>query len=98
MAPAMPIFRWMKWKTIVRKNNADDGHNYLIYVGSVHPRKNVKNLLLYDRLRTETTTENKLMIAGHGMENGWNAGIFDNMTFKDDVIFTGHLQCTNSPE
>lgn len=80
-------------KTIVRKKYAD-GHNYFIYVGSVHPRKNVKNLLLaYDRLRTEAATENKLMIAGRmAWKTDETQAIFDNMTFKEDVIFTGHLQ------
>ena len=76
------------------RNRTTGGKPYFLYVGSVHPRKNVKNLLLaYDLLRKEYLTENKLVIAGR---MAWKTDetklVYDSMQFKDDVIFTGHLQ------
>ena len=50
-------------------------------------------MLAYDLLRKEYLTENKLVIAGR---MAWKTDetklVYDSMQFKDDVIFTGHLQ------
>lgn len=80
-------------KVITRQNFAG-GKNYFVYVGSVHPRKNVKNLLLaFDLLKRENATDQKLVIVGRmAWKTDETQEVYDNMQFKDDVIFTGHLQ------
>ena len=71
-----------------------DVAHYFVYVGSVHPRKNVKNLLLaFDLLKKENATDQKLIIVGRlAWKTDETQAVFDNMQFKEDVIFTGHLQ------
>jgi glycosyltransferase involved in cell wall biosynthesis len=75
------------------RNRYTGGKPYFLYVGSVHPRKNVKNLLLaYDALRKEHLTEHQLVIAGR---MAWKIDetkqAFEQMQFKNDVVFTNHL-------
>ena len=75
------------------RNRYTGGKPYFLYVGSVHPRKNVKNLLLaYDALRKEHLTEHQLVIAGR---MAWKIDetkqVFEQMQFKNDVVFTNHL-------
>ena len=78
------------------RNRYTGGQSYFLYVGSVHPRKNVNQLLLaYDALRKENNTQHKLVIAGRmAWKTDETKAVFDNMQFKQDVIFTGHLQLT----
>ncbi len=73
------------------------GSPYFIYVGSVHPRKNVDNLLLaFDRLKQQQPVEQKLLIAGRmAWKTEETKAIYEQMQFKKDVIFTGHLQLSD---
>jgi glycosyltransferase involved in cell wall biosynthesis len=69
------------------------GSPYFIYVGSIHPRKNVRMLLqAFDALKKSGHPEIKLVIAGR---MAWNTddtqAVYEAMTYKNDVIFTGHL-------
>lgn len=70
-----------------------DGAPYFIFVGSIHPRKNIKNLLrAFELFREEYRNPFKLMIVGKkffltkSMEEQ-----LDDMRYKSDVIFTGRL-------
>ena len=70
-----------------------NGCNYFVYVGSIHPRKNVKNLLLaFEQFKLETNSDFKLLIIGR---KAWDFEEVDEahtkMKFKDDVKFLGHL-------
>ena len=70
-----------------------NGNNYFVYVGSIHPRKNVKNLLLaFEKFKAETGSNFKLLIVGR---KAWDFAdvdaTYDKMKFKDDVKFLGHL-------
>ena len=78
----------------ITRQNFAGGKHYFVYVGSVHPRKNVKNLLLaFDLLKKENATDQKLIIVGRlAWKTDETQAVFDNMQFKEDVIFTGHLQ------
>ncbi len=71
-----------------------NGKPYFLYVGSVHPRKNVQNLLLaYDALRRENTCDHKLLIVGRmAWKTEETRQVYENMQFKQDVVFAGHLQ------
>ncbi|MFO8086209.1 MAG: glycosyltransferase family 1 protein [Bacteroidales bacterium] len=70
------------------------GHPYLIFVGALHPRKNIINILTafdhYKALHRDDPL--KLLIVGEKM---WrNAGIqktFEQISAKDDVIFSGRM-------
>jgi glycosyltransferase involved in cell wall biosynthesis len=79
-------------KTETRKKFAD-GYEYLIFVGSIHPRKNIGRLLqAFDNFKKETKSPLKLLIVGSvfwGM-NELNK-ILNTMAFKKDVTFTGRL-------
>ena len=72
------------------------GSEYFVYVGAIHPRKNVNRLLeAFEEFRTSSEHPIKLMIVGQkawGNEEVENT--FNNMEFKDDVIFTGRLEAT----
>jgi len=75
------------------KNQYTGGRDYLIYVGAIHPRKNVKNLLLaFDKFKKETNSPFKLLMVGR---KAWDYAEVENvhaqMQFKDDVKFVGHI-------
>ncbi len=69
------------------------GSNYFIYVGSIHPRKNIKNLLLaFEQFKKDTGADYKLLVVGR---KAWN---FDEveathaaMQYGNDVKFMGHV-------
>ena len=73
------------------KNKYTNGKPYFIFVGSLHPRKNVVNMLLaFDKFKTESNNELKFVIVGH--KQWWNEEIkntFENLKFKSEIIFTG---------
>lgn len=67
--------------------------DYFLYVGSLHPRKNIKRLFqAFDKFKTTTKNETKLVIVGE--KYYWTKEIklaYISMKFKSDVIFTGRL-------
>jgi glycosyltransferase involved in cell wall biosynthesis len=75
------------------KNRYSAEKGYFVYVGSIHPRKNVKNLLLaFEQFKAETNSDLKLLIVGR---KAWDFEDVDSahaqMKFKDEVQFLGHL-------
>ena len=87
----VPLNKSEKIKT---KKEFSNGASYFIYVGSLHPRKNLVNLLkAYDKFKTENSSSVKLLIVGEKM---WNTSeiekTINEMKFKDEVIFTGRLK------
>ncbi|MFA6260315.1 MAG: glycosyltransferase family 1 protein [Bacteroidia bacterium] len=73
------------------RNRFSNGVRYMLFVGSLHPRKNIlKTLLAFDAYRSQTNAICKLVIAGekyfgnHEMEQ-----VYNQMQFREDVIFTG---------
>ncbi len=69
------------------------GKPYFIFVGSLHPRKNLSNLFLaFDKFKQTDNSEIKLLIAGE--KKWWTQDIenaYKQMTFADDVIFIGRV-------
>ena len=66
--------------------------DYILFVGTIEPRKNLKNLVFaYDRLKKQGI-EHKLLIVG---SYGWgNKDIFcqiEKLGLVDDIIFTGFV-------
>lgn len=69
------------------------GKEYFLYIGSLHPRKNICGLLrAYDAFRTMVDQDIKLVIAGGVMFKTVDiTRTYEGMRFKDDVVFTGRL-------
>jgi len=69
------------------------GNNYFLYVGALHPRKNLANLFkAFDHFKESDNKGMKLMIVG--ARYWWSDGIknaYENMRYMDEVIFTGRL-------
>lgn len=69
------------------------GLPYFYFIGSLHPRKNLANLFrAYDLYRKNSDYKAKLVITG--VKKWWTKeieSVYSEMSFKDDVIFTGRL-------
>lgn len=85
-----PIADDEKTKT---KNTYTEGNDYFLFVGALHPRKNIINLLkAFDKFKKNDKKNMKLIIVGERFY--WNKpteNAYNTMQFKKDVIFTGRL-------
>jgi glycosyltransferase involved in cell wall biosynthesis len=72
-------------------NQYTQGKPYLIYVGSINPRKNLKNMLLaFDEFKKTTPSDLKFLVVGaFGWQNSDLRAVIDSMHFKHEVIFLG---------
>jgi glycosyltransferase involved in cell wall biosynthesis len=72
----------------ISKNSA-----YFLFVGSLHPRKNISRLFeAFDKFKSTSSNDIKLIIVGEKYR--WTSDIkrtYISMKFKEDVIFTGRL-------
>jgi len=70
-----------------------DGNPYFLFVGALHPRKNVSGLLrAFDAFKSVNGNKTKLVIVGGEMhKTGDIFETYDNMRFKNDVVFTGRV-------
>ena len=77
-------------KTKYRYSN---GRPYFLFVGSLNPRKNIKNLLLaFDEFKKTYPNDIKLILAGQVMWDDTDfKDCYHNMKFKHDVHFLGRL-------
>ncbi len=69
------------------------GVPYFIFVGSMHPRKNIPGLLRsFDLFRDHYNTDFRLIIVGEKMFMTKEIEqVYSMMKYRDDVIFTGRL-------
>jgi glycosyltransferase involved in cell wall biosynthesis len=69
------------------------GSDYFLFIGSLHPRKNICGLLrAYDAFRTSVESNVKLVIVGESMfKTGDIELTYEGMRYKEDVVFTGRL-------
>ncbi len=69
------------------------GKPYFLFVGSLHPRKNISNMLLaFDQFKTVDQNDFKFLIVGK--QQWWNSEmeqVFNSLVYKSDVVFTGRL-------
>ncbi len=69
------------------------GNPYFMFVGSLHPRKNLARLFTaFDLFKTQTASNVKLLIVGE--KRWWTESIqqaYDRMHSKDEVVFAGRL-------
>lgn len=66
---------------------------YFLYIGSLHPRKNIVRLFkAYEEFRKSSTKEIHLVIVGEAMWDNKDVVLqLKEMTFKEDIIFLGRL-------
>ncbi len=70
-----------------------NGSPYFLFVGALHPRKNVSGLLkAFDAFKSVDGEDTKLVIVGGEMhKTGDIFETYENMRFKNDVVFTGRV-------
>lgn len=80
-------------KAAVKQQYAQ-GEDYFIFIGSLHPRKNVDGLLEgFDRFKRQTSSKFKLLIVGDRFfMNKKLDHTYQSMEFKKDVVFTGRKE------
>lgn len=75
------------------KQKYSQGCDYFLFVGALHPRKNIARLFqAFDKFKQSQTSDIKLLIVGE--KYYWTSEIkrtYLNMQNKKDVVFTGHL-------
>jgi glycosyltransferase involved in cell wall biosynthesis len=76
------------------KNELTGNHDYFLYVGSFHERKNIVGLLeAYDAFRRKTGKVIKLVLSGEKMYSyNLMEKTLAKMHFRNDVVFTGYLE------
>lgn len=70
------------------------GNAYFLFVGAIHPRKNLANILrAYDLFKKQTQSGVKMVVAGR---QAWQSSeafeVYNQMQHQTDVLFLGHLQ------
>ncbi len=75
------------------RNQYANGDPFFVFVGTMHPRKNIDNLLLaFDQFKKKTKSNVKIVLIGD--KKWWSAEIkaaYEGMEHSDDVVFTGRL-------
>lgn len=75
------------------RNKYSEGKPYFLFVGALHPRKNVARLLkAFDEFRKSSQSDIKLVIVGGQMfKTGDITETYNSLMFKDQIVFTGRL-------
>lgn len=75
------------------RNEFTGGADYFLFVGAMHPRKNIQRLLgAFELLKNKAPGNYKLVLAGN--KYWWHDDIrkqFEAMKHKSDVVFTGRI-------
>ena len=74
----------------VIRNKYSDGNPFFLFVGSLHPRKNVKRLIQALEIVSKKNTEIRLIIVGSAMWKDEKLPI--SKETENRIIFTGHLE------
>jgi len=76
------------------KQQYTGGANYFIFIGSLHPRKNIDGLLKgFDLYKKRNASHFKLLIVGEKFFlNKQLESAFQAMDYKNDVVFTGRKE------
>lgn len=75
------------------RNRFTSGAPYFVYAGALQPRKNIDGLLkAFEHFKKSGDFPHKLVLVGEKRWWGGQAAVtFEEMTFQNDVIFTGRL-------
>jgi glycosyltransferase involved in cell wall biosynthesis len=80
------------------RENLTGGAPYFIYIGALRPRKNLKTLFVaFDAYRKQhPQAQEKLVIVGNQRWHGEEMkNVYENMEYRNEVIFTGSLTREN---
>lgn len=70
-----------------------DGCPYFLFIGLIHPRKNLTNLILaFEKFKQSVYSNVKLLIVGS--RKWWTPDVrtaWENSKFKDEILFTGRV-------
>lgn len=87
-------------KKVTIREKVSSGHEYFLFVGSLHPRKNLQRLFkAFDTFKSNTESDFKLVIVGKKM--WWSdemENTYQNLKYKNDIIFTGRVNDTRLGE
>jgi glycosyltransferase involved in cell wall biosynthesis len=74
-----------------------NGKPYFIFVGALHPRKNINRLLLaFDAFKRQTNSPTQLLIVGEKLwKNATFQDITNQLTCQSDLHFSGHVSLEN---
>jgi glycosyltransferase involved in cell wall biosynthesis len=77
-----------------------EGSPFFIFVGAVHPRKNVHRLIeAFGLFKKRTNSRVKLVIVGRfGWQTGDVKAAFDGSDFQKDILFTGYVANEEVPK
>jgi glycosyltransferase involved in cell wall biosynthesis len=86
-------------KTVV-KAKYTEGSPFFIFVGAVHPRKNVHRLIeAFGLFKEWTNSDMKLIIVGRfGWQTGDVTRAFESSFYQNDIIFTGYIADEEVPK
>lgn len=76
-----------------------NGQPYFLYVGAVHPRKNVHRLIqAFDQFKQLTQSATKLLIGGRfAWQTGAVKNAYDHALFKNDIVLLGYVPDAELP-
>ena len=79
-------------KRIIQQKYAD-GQAYFLYLGSIHPRKNIPRLLqAFDQFKSKTKSTMKLLLAGRmAWQTGETGALMERLEHKDSIVFLGYV-------
>jgi glycosyltransferase involved in cell wall biosynthesis len=79
---------------IVIKNKYTNGKEYFVYVGAIHPRKNLVNLLkAFSVFKKKQQSNLKLVLAGRmAWKNKSFSDSLKTYKYRNDVLLTGYLE------
>jgi glycosyltransferase involved in cell wall biosynthesis len=70
-----------------------DGKPYYFFVGSIHPRKNLENMIqAFNAFKHETKGSHKFLISGSGWSQSDLKKVFAGAEFIDDVVYLGRIK------
>jgi glycosyltransferase involved in cell wall biosynthesis len=73
------------------------GCPYFLFIGLIHPRKNLANLIkAFDSFKQEVNSNVKFLVVGS--KKWWTSDLqmtYENAKFKDDIFFTGRVSYKN---
>jgi len=77
------------------KNKFTNGKDYFVYIGSMHPRKNLKRLLKsFEIYKKDSSSDDKLILFGRlAFKNTDLMSTFKALKCKDDIVFLSNEDC-----
>lgn len=81
------------------RNKYSGGQPYFLYVGAIHPRKNVARMLrAFEVFKGKTKSNIKFLVTGR---NSWMfeevKEVYGASEYKDDIVFTGFVEHSELP-